>query len=66
MVGEKLGFGNLLKSYHNPIFTPGIFSGVNMQNETTQTQAGLIRRGLATSNNLKMEFETRFPEFDQV
>jgi hypothetical protein len=31
-------------NYHNPIFTPGIFSGVGTQIETARTEPSLIRR----------------------
>jgi hypothetical protein len=51
---------------HNPIFTPGIFSGVGTQNEAAQTKSACSDEGSSHQILPRRRSETHFPRFDQV
>jgi hypothetical protein len=51
---------------HNPIFTPGIFSGVGTQNEAARTKSACSDEGSSPRILPKRRSETHFPRFDQV
>jgi hypothetical protein len=51
---------------HNPIFTPGIFSGVGTQNEAARTKLACSDEGSSPRILPKRRSETHFPRFDQV
>ena len=51
---------------HNPIFTPGIFSGVNTQNEVARTQPNWPQGGQPYLKTLKMGPGSHFLEFGEV
>ena len=50
----------------SPHFYPRDFLGCQHAKRGSPNQAGLIRRGLATSNNLKTGSGAHFPKSDQV
>jgi hypothetical protein len=51
---------------HNPIFIPGIFSGVGMQNETARTEPVKPDRDPPHQKSLKTRPRAYFPEFEEV
>jgi hypothetical protein len=51
---------------HNPIFTPGIFSGVGTQNEVARTKSACSDEGSSPQILPKRRSETHFLRFDQV
>jgi hypothetical protein len=56
----------LLMRCHNPIFTPGIFSGVGTQNEAARIKSVCSEEGSSPRILPKRRSETHFPRFDQV
>jgi hypothetical protein len=51
---------------HNPIFTPGIFSGVGKQNEAARTKSAYSDEGSSPQILPKRRSGTHFPRFNQV
>jgi hypothetical protein len=51
---------------HNPIFTLGIFSDVDTQNEAVRTEPTWSDEGSPHQNDLKTRSGAHFPKFDQV
>jgi hypothetical protein len=47
---------------HNPIFTPGIFSGVGTQNEAARTKSACSDEGSSPSNTPKKKVRDTFPK----
>jgi hypothetical protein len=52
--------------YHNPIFTPEIFSSVGTQNEETWTEPVRLDRDPPNQKSLETRPEAHFPEFEEV
>ena len=64
---QFIAFNNRsVTSYHNPIFTSEIFSGVGMQNEIARTEPVWPDRGPPHQKNLKEGPGAHFPEFGEV
>jgi hypothetical protein len=51
---------------HNPIFTPGTFSGVGAQNEAARTKSACSDEGSSHQILPRRRSGTHFPRFDQV
>ena len=51
---------------HNPIFTPGIFSGVGAQNRTAQTRPDQPNRDPSFQNDPRMLPRAPLPKFEEV
>ena len=56
---------NLIKVWHNPIFTPGIFSGVGTQNDAARTEPVRPDRDPPHQKNLKTGPGAHFSEFKE-
>ena len=54
------------KYCHNPIFTPGIFSGVGAQNGTARTRPDQPNRDPSFQNDPRMLPRAPLPKFEEV
>ena len=51
---------------HNPIFIPGIFSGVDAQNGTARTRPDQPNRDMSFQNDPRMLPRAPLPKFEEV
>jgi hypothetical protein len=64
--GDACEYHSGARGCHNPIFTPGIFSGVDTQNEAARTKSACSDKGSSPQILPKRRSGTHFPRFDQV